>query len=194
MKTFNVEIKGLTPLMQHRMPEEALFGLLGIKECLKKPKEVRTPREIAEEHVYKLEDGTFYIPLQYISGAVTNASSDYKQKNSSRKSLKGVIGGAFRPVGDKAILYDGKEPIKSFEVDIRKAVNHLKGAVAVCRPRFDKWEAKFSVCINDDILSPEIAHQILEDSGRRVGIGSFRVSKCGFFGQFEVLHWKEQTR
>ncbi len=192
MKTFECEIRGITALMHHRMPEDELMGLLGIRESIKKPKEARTPREIAERYVYRTKDGKCYIPLKYISGAFIQASSDYKQKNSSRKSLKSVAGGVFRPMDELAVLIDDKgKALTDFEVDIQKATNHLKGAIAVVRPRFDKWGCKFQVQINDSILSPEIALQILEDSGRRVGIGSFRVAKGGFYGQFEIRSWKE---
>ena len=191
MQTFAVEIRGITPLLQHRMSEETLMGLLiSEKGDKKKSRNPKTPRDIAEQHAYKDKEG-FYIPLSYVSGAVIETSSDYKQKDSSRKSLKRVIGGAFRPTNMKAILFDNKwKPIKDFEVDIQRATNHLKGAVAVCRPRFDEWQTKFNVIINEHIVSRETALSILEDAGRRVGIGSFRVSKGGYFGQYEVTKWE----
>jgi hypothetical protein len=192
MKIFNVEIEGLTPLLHHRMSEEALMALLGVKEKKKKPKELRTPREIAEEHAYKTPTGEFYIPMGYISGAFAHVSSDYKQSTSSRKSIKAIAGGVFRPMQEAAILTDAKgKPLKNFEVDIKKATNHKAGAVCVCRPRFDRWRTTFQIQIDDSILSQETALQILEDSGRRAGIGSFRVAKGGYYGQFQVVSWKE---
>lgn len=192
MQTFTVEIRGISPLLQHRMPPEVLMGLLiSEKADKKKTRNPKTPREIAEQHAYVEKSGEFYIPMSYVSGAVIQAASEFKQKDSSRKSLKRVIGGAFRPMSDKATLCDAKwKPLKDFEVDIQKATNHLRGAVAVCRPRFDRWQAKFSVQINETVVSREVALQILEDAGRRVGIGSFRVEKGGYFGQFEVLNWQ----
>ena len=84
-----------------------------------------------------------------------------------------------------------KAAVKTFEVDIKKATNHLKGAVAVCRPRFDEWRVVFTVEVDDDIITPELALTILEDSGKRSGIGSFRVSKGGYYGQFSVTSWQE---
>lgn len=192
MKLFEVELEGLTPLLHHRMTEDQLFALLGAKSQKKKPKEDRTPREIAEEHAYKTTEGEYYIPSGYISGAFAGVAADYKQKNSIRRSYKSVAGGVFRPVGEFAILFDKKwKPIKKFEVDIRKATNHRAGAVAVCRPRFDEWKTKLQVMVDDSIIDPATALQILEDAGRRTGIGSFRVSKGGYFGQFQVVSWKE---
>lgn len=57
MKTYKVKIKELTPLLQHRMTDEELFGLLGAKTNRKKDKEEQTPREIAEKYAYKNSNG-----------------------------------------------------------------------------------------------------------------------------------------
>lgn len=190
---YNVNLEGTTPLLHHKMSDEDKFKLLGAKSGKKKIKEELTPRQIAEKHVYKNTDGSFCIPLGYVSGAFNHVASDYKQKNSGRKSIKAVAGGVFRPIGESATLIDKKKkPIKKFEVDIRKATNYKAGAVIVCRPRFEKWNIQFDVQVDDSILEPEIALQILEDAGRRSGLGSFRVNKGGYFGQFQVIRWKEK--
>lgn len=191
MKEIEVSITGVTALMQHRMPDEALFALLGAKSEKKKSEEELTPRQIAEKHCYKNEHG-YYIPLEYVIGAVKHVASDYKQKNTARKSLKTVAAGAIRPAQDYATITDeNQEALKSFEVDVRKATNHQKGAVAVCRPRFDKWNAKFRLMIDDSIISVSVAQEMLTDAGKRSGIGSYRVSKGGYFGQFRITEWTE---
>lgn len=192
MKTFEVEIKGTTPLLHHRMHEDDLFALLGAKTSKKKDREEMTPREIADRAAYKSEDGVYYVPMEYISGAFAHVASDYKQKNSIRKSLKAVAKGIFRPAQESASLLDElNQPITSFEVDIRKATNHQKGAIAVCRPRFDKWKVKCQVMIDDSIVSPDTCLEILNDAGKRAGIGSYRVARGGYFGQFVVTEFKE---
>lgn len=84
-----------------------------------------------------------------------------------------------------------KIPVSDFEVDVRRATNHQKGAVAVCRPRFDKWFAEMELHIDDDIVSIETVNDMLQDAGKRSGIGSFRVSKGGIFGKFQVIEFKE---
>ncbi len=193
MKLFKVKIKGTTALMHHRFTEEALFGLLGPKTKKKKSEEPRTPREIAESHAYKGTDGSFYIPTEMVGGAFALAASEYKLSSTSRKSLKTVAKAAFRPTQETATLKNDGQPIKDFEVDVRRATNHKVGAVAVCRPRFDRWEAEFDVQIDTDISPDKTALEILQEAGKKSGIGSFRVSKGGFFGQFNVIEWKEIT-
>lgn len=193
MRRFEVEITGITPLMQHRMPEEALFGLMGIKSEKIKPMEELTPREIADRHVYKTTDGKYYIPMEYIAQAFVGAASEHKQKNSKRASLKAIAAGVFRPETETSTLLDPEtdKPLTSYEVDVRKATNHQKGAVAACRPRFEKWRAKFIIGIDDTLVATATAQHVLEDAGRRVGIGSYRVAKRGYFGQFNVTKWEE---
>lgn len=194
MGLYKVKIEGTTPLMHHKMTEEALFKLLGTETKAKTDKKngAKLPREIAESHAYKDKDGSFYIPMDYISGALLAVASEYKQKNSIRRSLKSVISGAVRPMQDKATLKTKKnKPITDFEVDIRKATNHQAGAVAVCRPRFDEWTAEFVLSINEDLLSQEVCQQVLSDAGTRAGVGSFRVENSGYFGQFNITEWSE---
>lgn len=191
MKRIEIELTGITPLLHHRMTEEELFGLLGTKSKRKKDKEELTPREIAEKYAYKIED-YYVIPTGYIAGAFKGIASEYKQKNSQRKSMKSIAGGIMRPEHEFANLTDLEgNLLKHFEVDIRKATNHQKGAIAVCRPRFDKWKLITQIVIDDDLLSPEITLEMLNDAGKRSGIGSFRVSKGGYFGQFQVTKFEE---
>lgn len=191
MKTIEIQIEGTTPMLQHRMDEATLFGLLGAKQKKTKVAEELTPRDIANKAAYKDDQG-YYIPMEYVVGAFRYTASDYKESNKSRKSLKTVAAGIFRPCTDRThLLGDDNKPLQNFEVDVRKATNHTKGAIAVCRPRFDRWKAKFHVNIDDTVISVPLAQQILEDAGKRSGIGSFRVSKGGYFGQFRITEWKE---
>jgi len=192
MKRVSVKITGKTPLLQHKMDQEALFGLLGAKTGRKKDKEELTPRQIAEKAVYQRKDGRCFIPSEYIIGSMAHVAGDYKQKNSIRKSLKSVIKGACRTSqGEIDLSTPCGEPIKDFEVDVRKATNHQAGAVAVCRPRFDEWACEFELEIDDSLVSIETCCDILNDAGKRSGIGSFRVQRGGYFGQFMVTEFKK---
>ena len=192
MKQVEVEIEGTTPLLQHRMNEETLHGLLGSKAKKTKVVEELTPRQIAEKAVYRDKTGC-YIPAEYVVGAFRFAASDFKESNKTRRSMKTVAAAIFRPNDGVIHLLDlSDKPLTEFEVDIRKATNHAsKAAVAVCRPRFDRWKCRFMVTIDDSMITSALAQQIFEESGKRVGIGSFRVAKGGVFGQFRVTKWKD---
>lgn len=168
------------------------MGLLGKKTERKKDKVVETPRQIAEKHAYRDTDGCMTIPTQYVVGALLHVASDYKQKSSSKKSLKAIMGGVFRPETEYSILTNHKnKPLKNFEVDIRKATNHRAGAVAVCRPRMDEWCSEFTAVVDESLVSEDTINEMLNDAGKRAGIGSFRVAKGGYFGQFQVVEFTE---
>ena len=194
MKRYEVELKGTTPLLHHRMTDDELMSLLGTKTERKKDKEQMTPRELADERAYRNGD-KFCIPTSYIIGAFKNVASEYKQKNSQRKSMKSIAAGILFPEHEYADLadFDGR-PLTTFEVDIKKATNHQKGAVAVCRPRFDEWTVKTSFTIDDELVSPDIVLGMLNDAGKRAGIGSYRVNRGGYYGRFVVTNFKEITQ
>jgi len=191
MKNFRVKIRGVTPLLQHKMDEDALFALLGAKSSRKKDKEELTPRQIAEKAVYRDTDGNCVVPTAHLIGAVKSVASEYKQKNSTRKTMKGIVSGVIMPVREFETLKSKGEVLKDYEVDIRKATNHTKGAIAVCRPRFDSWEFETELQVDSELISGDTVHAMLNDAGKRSGIGSFRVSKGGMFGQFLVEEFRE---
>ena len=124
MKIYRCEIECLTPMLQHKFPEDELMGLLvANKASKKKVIEDRTPRQIAERHVYTTKDGKFCFPGKYVVGAFKFAAGDYKMKNSSRKSLKTAAAGAFQPADVFITLCEKNwKPITKFEVDIVPAI------------------------------------------------------------------------
>lgn len=192
MKKFKIELTGITPIMTHKMGDAELFALLGAKQEKKKAIEELTPRQIAEKYTYKNEDNSFCIPTSYICGAFKSIASDYKQNSTGRKSMKTIAAGIFRPITEFTSLLDhnGKQ-IFDFEVDLKKATNHMKGAICICRPRFDKWKLVFEAMIDDSIVAPHLINEMLSDAGKRAGIGSFRVNRSGPYGQFSVTEFKE---
>lgn len=193
MKRIEVELTGDSPLLHHRFTEAEFYNLLGLNKTKKKlEKEYRTPREIADQYVYKTKKGLYYIPATYVTTAFRETAADYKQTN-SRRSIKAIAAGVFRAEEIEIILLHPKTstPLKKYEVELRKATNHQRGAVATCRPRFDEWKVRTTFELEDDLLSPETAQLILNDAGRRCGLGSFRISKGGPFGRFRVTKFKE---
>jgi hypothetical protein len=123
--------------------------------------------------------------------ALIHVAGDYKQKG--MKTYKRIISGVVRPTGEKLYLVDERgNDITTWEVDIRKGNNPMTGgAIAVCRPRFDKWNAEGVLKINTQFIGPSLVKQMLEDAGIRSGLGSYRVSNYGWFGQYHVTRWNK---
>ena len=188
MKTIQVEIRGTMPLLIHRFNEDA--------EAAKKTRRVevtqRDPREEATKNAYIATDGTYYFNAFAIAGAMGNAGASHKSTG-SRKSLRYVVPSAVRVPMDAITILNGDGPAKSFEVDSRPVtIPATKGRVMRHRPRFDQWGARFEMLVDDNLLSVEMAHQLLQEAGQSIGIGDFRPEKRGPFGTFRVAHFDEK--
>jgi hypothetical protein len=187
MKLFDVTIKGVTPLLQHRFNEDAEQSRSTRKVLVQRG----TPREEAEKVVYKNGHG-FYFPGAAIARLLREAGGNHKLRG-SRKSAKFIIPAAVLVLADTVTILngDGSTPAKDFEVDSRPVtIPATKGRIMRHRPRFDEWSAKFTLRINDSILPDDFVHTLLGEGGEQIGIGDFRPEKGGPFGTFIVTNWK----
>jgi hypothetical protein len=186
MKLVQVEIRGVTPLLQHRFSEDAEQGnpTRGIEV------ERRDPREEATRHCYIARDGSFYFSAFALTGAMGNAGSNHKMKG-SRKTLRFVVPSAVRLLSDVVTILNGAGPATSFEVDSRPVtIPATKGRIMRHRPRWDQWGARFELEIDETMLSLDTVHQLLNEAGASFGIGDFRPEKRGPFGRFRVTRFE----
>jgi len=188
MKTFEVEIKGTSPLLINRFGEDAEQGGTTRKIAVEKV----DPREEATKNAYIAQDGSFYFSAFSIPGTMGGAGANHKMKG-SRKSLRFIVPSAVRMASDAITICNGNgTPAENFEVDSRPVcIPSTKGRIMRHRPRFDEWSAKFEIVLNDDLLSPEMAHQLLTEAGVSIGVGDFRPACRGPFGCFRVVSFQE---
>lgn len=187
LKTVRVEIRGTSPLLVNRFDEEA--------ESESKTRRVATanagPRETATKNAYVAPDGTYYFSAFSIPGCMGAAGSVHKVRG-TRRSLRFVVPSAVRMESDVVTILNGKGPADHFEVDSRPVtIPATKGRVMRHRPRFNDWGAGFTLIVNDDLLSVDMAHQLLNEAGVSIGVGDFRPEKRGPFGTFRVVRFEE---
>jgi hypothetical protein len=187
--TIEATIRGLSPLLQHRFGEQSEAEDATRAQLLRQG----TPREQAEAVCYRDGAAYCYFPGQAIARMLREAGGNHKQK-STRRSVKYIIPAAVIVPSDAiSILTDTDKPklVNDFEVDSRPVtIPATKGRIMRHRPRWDTWRASFALEIDETVLPVDLIHQLLEEGGRRVGIGDFRPEKGGPFGRFEVLTWK----
>jgi hypothetical protein len=149
-----------------------------------------TSREQAEACAYRHQDGTLFVPGTWFSRAMIGAGSYYKQRG-SRKSLMYLVPAAVFVMTDAITLTDNEgHQVKDFEVDARPVtIPATKGRIMRFRPKIEIWHARIPMEIDTDIIPVEQAHQLLEDAGRRQGVGDFRPEKRGPFGRFMITGW-----
>lgn len=189
MRLVAVEITGTAPLLQHRFGEDTEHAKASRKILVSS----KDPREEATKVAYIAKDGTYYFNALAIPSAMSNAGASHKMRG-SRKTLRFIVPSAVSVAVDGITICNGNGgPAKSFEVDSRPVtIPATKGRIMRHRPRFDNWSAKFDLRINDDLISVEDCHMLLQEAGTSFGIGDFRPECSGPFGTFRVTKWQEK--
>jgi hypothetical protein len=190
MEFIKVQIEGLRPgLLLKRFPD----GNLEETSMVQKG-EKGTPREQAESGLYKDENGIIGIPSQMIFSSMMEAGRDLKigKRQISTKTSSLIPAG----LAIEEVFLTLKTP-KPWEVDSRRVVPAAGGgtvSVISYRPRFDEWSVEFTLSIDTEIFTKEIARQLIDMAGKRQGIGCYRPNRKGPFGRFVVIGWKEQKK
>ena len=192
--TVTATISGVSALLMHRFGEAAEAstgaGSTGVREVVGSVEE-DTPRSRAELAAYRHPDSQeLYMPGAAIARLLREAGGNHKQAK-SRKTLKWIVPSAIIVLNDTLNLIgpDGG-PLTDYEVDARPVViPSTKGRVMRYRPRLEQWSARIEMEIVTDLISSNVAHQLLEEGGRQLGIGDFRPEKGGPFGRFAVTEW-----
>lgn len=175
MKTIEVEIKGIAPLLHNRFPAEE-FG----ENASTKKKKVYVPKDEADKKLYKNQDGSYYQPAEHIFQSLVKAAVDFKFEG--RKTFKDIINSGI------AITPENIPLDHPFVIDERSVVIQ-RARVLAWRPRFDEWSVKFNVEIIDDENIPiSTLNEILTHAGMRKGIGDYRPRYGRFMiTKFEIL-------
>lgn len=177
---FNVTIKGICPMLQHRFAEEKLINIR--KKSGDKQLDDKEKREIAKQFLY-LHNGKVCQPSSHIEGAMIKAGSSVGLSGSGKKTYKDLI---------KASCFVFPEYIvhknQKWEVDGRSIVNQTTGGRAMSyRPKLEDWQLSFTLEVNDDRADKDAIKEVLTIAGLRNGIGAYRPR----FGRFEILSFKE---
>lgn len=195
MRQFEVVIKGVTPYMQHRMDDQKL------EDWEKKRGKIIERAELAlddvvraEFHCYRnLKTGKCYFPIEHLMGAFIGGGGYLKSKVGTKtKSMKSIVAGMFQVTS-----FDAKNPdqieIPEWEtIDKRTALNNKVSArIIVIRPKWNEWQIKFILKVDEDTITSATIKDIVESAGKYVGVGSFRPEKNGRFGRFDVLKLEE---
>jgi hypothetical protein len=187
MKTIQVEIRGVAPLLIHRFTEQAEAG----DPTRPIVTDRSNPRAEATNHAYIAADGSYYFSAFSIPNCMSSAGSNHKMKG-SRKTLRFIVPSAITVAEDTITILNGAGPAKSFEVDSRPVtIPATKGRIMRHRPRFNEWGAKFELLLEERQLSVAMASQLLTEGGLCIGIGDFRPEKRGPFGRFRVVSFTE---
>lgn len=180
-----VTIQGASPLLMNAFTDTAAANT-GTSAAQVGNK--GTPREQAARKVYADEAGNLFIPGPNIFSCLIAAGKFHKAGKSKVTTMKTSLIPAGITVIDLACLLGTKK----FEVDSRSVVIPATGGRIMChRPRLDQWQTTFTLDLDESMFSPQFVRAIVDDAGKKVGLGDFRPDRKGPFGRFVVTKWAE---
>lgn len=186
MILIHVEIEGQTPLLMNRFTEEAEIKVSSGTSAVSVGTK-GTPREQATKKAYADKDGNLYIPGPNIFSCIIQAGKFHKTGKTKVTTQKSSLVPAGISIQDIVCPLNAKE----FEVDSRSVVIPATGGRIMChRPRLDEWKISFLLEVDETMFSPEFVRLLIEDAGRKVGLGDYRPDRKGPFGKFAITGWR----
>jgi hypothetical protein len=187
-----VTIQGITPLIMNRFTEAAEVSVSGGTSVTFKG-DKGTPRAQAESKRYADQAGNLYIPGPNIFACIIAAGTFHKAGKSKLTTMRTSLIPAGLMVDDlvcNLTTADG-ELITEWEVDSRSVVIPSTGGRIMChRPRVDTWSATFTLDVDSSMFSPALVRAVVDDAGKKIGLGDFRPARKGPFGRFVVSKWE----
>jgi hypothetical protein len=182
-----VTIRGVTPLLMNRFTEAAEVSVSGGHSPTSRG-DKGTPREQAQATAYRKDDGELYIPGPNIFASIIDAGKFHKTGKSKVTTQRSSLIPAGVQVEELVVPLGTKD----FEVDSRRVViPSTGGAIMKHRARIDEWECTFTLDVDTEIFTTKLVRLILDDAGKKIGLGDYRPARRGPFGKFVVVEWAE---
>jgi len=178
MKKIKCCIKGVAPLLQHKMTLETELQLASKTKRRVGQAKLDNP----EDYLYKIND-MICQPSEHILQAIIQRLSGYKRQRRGKKTYKEIGIGALNITPEFIEHKNQKWVIDSRTV----VIPATRGRSIILRPKLEEWELEFTIEILNDDLPIEVVKSALDDAGREGGLGDYRPR----FGRFIVTEFKE---
>ena len=188
----NVQITGVAPLLMNRFTEAAEVQVSGGTTISFKG-DKGTPRQQAEPKRYADDQGRLYIPGPNIFAAIIAAGTFHKAGKSKLTTMKTSLIPAGLMVDDVVCLLtdEAGAPMKEWEVDSRSVViPSTGGRIMAHRPRVDAWSTTFTLDVDTTMFTTNLVRAVVDDAGKKIGLGDYRPARKGPFGRFVVTKWE----
>ena len=185
-----IRIRGITPLMLNRFTAEQAIIASGGTRGSSAAADRGTPLEIAESKLYKGLDGTLMVPQPNIMRCIVDGGYFHKIGKKQVTTKESSLVYACLNIEGVEIKIHHRQPWK---VDTRPVViPATKGRILAHRPIFDDWEVEFTVELDTTIMGAQLLRKIVDDAGKRIGLGELRPARKGPYGRFVVVRWEEE--
>lgn len=188
-----IRCKGLSAMLMNPMTEDTLNGLAtGVRKAVVKD---RPFEEVANERIYRNDANQMGFPAINLISALKHAGRNIKNGKKGISTATTTTMFSFLEFPDEFIAFDGIDEKGEipWRVDKRRGVmknGAASVAVAIIRPKFDKWGFTVKVNLNEKLIREETIKALFVEAGSNAGLCDFRPSKNGPFGRFEVVEFK----
>lgn len=191
MQRFKVRIEGVRPLIMNRFHEAAQQSATsGTRATAIGDK--GTPREQAELKLYTDGDGNPMIPVPNLFRAIIDAGKFHKAGKSKVTTQKSSIIPACVEVNSDDGVTIRLLHKEAWAVDTRPVrIPSTGGRILTHRPMFDDWALEFELELDQTMMSAKTLRDIVDDAGKKIGLGDFRPDCKGPYGKFVVTKWEE---
>lgn len=184
-----ISIGGVTPLLMNRFTEEAQMAATSNTSSSSAAREHGTPREQAEKRIYYDAGKNICIPQPNLLRCVMEGGRYFKSGKRQITTQKSSLIPACVDIAGVTLKLEYREP---WDIDTRPVRIPSTGGRILChRPIFHEWSIAFEVDLDTGILNARLFRDIVDASGKRVGLGDFRPDTKGPFGKFVVTSWVE---
>ena len=178
LRKFGVTIEGERPLLMDAQPAMQPSKEGSQTKTLKQPNDV-------ELSAYRMPGGNLCLPAEHVRKCFMYGAGFFKiGKRSAKTELKGLVWVEPEQLDFKQTKY---------EIDQRSVMRKDGLRTLKIRPRLDNWKLTFTLMVDHETVKLETLKNILIESGRRCGLGSFRIQRDGTFGRFKVVKFMEET-
>jgi hypothetical protein len=190
MKDITCTIEGVTPLLCNRFTDAAMDAATSGNR-ISTVGDRGTPREIAQSKLYAGHDGRPMIPQPNLFRAIIDGGTFFKAGKSKVTTLKTSIVPACLSIAEIEIPIEHREP---WTIDTRAVrIPSTGGRISTHRPCFHDWRLTFSLQLDETMMGAKLLREIIDASGKRIGLGDFRPACKGPFGKFVVVEWREEV-
>lgn len=190
MKQVRITIQGTTPLICNRFTDEAAEKATNGRSSAIGTGNRGTPLEQAERKLYIGTSGAPMIPQPNLMRCLVEGGRFHKAGRKQITTKTESMLYSCLDVEDAEIALTSPEP---WRVDTRAVrIPATGGRILTHRPLFDNWSLEFDLSVDDDFIDLGLLRAIVDDAGKRVGLGDFRPACKGPFGKFVVTNWTVQ--
>lgn len=185
----SIKIEGLTPLICNRFTDAAAEASSNGVRGSGAAQDRGTPLEIAQSKLYIGLDGAPMIPQPNLMRCLVEGGRFHKAGKAQLTTSKSSHMYACVDISGAEIKLIHTQPWK---VDTRAVrIPSTGGRILAHRPMFDDWALEFELDLDTSIVGAKVFRMVVDDAGKRIGLGDFRPATKGPYGKFVVTRWEE---